>query len=307
MRATVSVLVFAGLCAGSMGFLRAQQVLNAKVSVRIDPAVVSVINRSVADDMGRMMTQLWNNTPWTKDEFAQGEQIACHLTLTIKEVPNAGSYRATAQIIGVRPVHNSEYQTVVFNYTDENWRFEYQVGQPLQYTPYAPLTKLTALLAYYAYMVVGADYDTFADKGGTDYFEAAREVVNLAQGMGGDEWTPTGPLRSRYWLLDNYLDPQLQTFRSIAYAYHRKGLDLFYSDAEKAQLTILEQLELLKKDVIDKRPLSVAVPTWIDAKHNELVQLFTEGEQNTRQRAYNILSAIDPTRTQKYQRILETN
>ena len=43
------------------------------------------------------------------------------------------------------------------------------------------MSNLTSMLAFYAYIIIGVDYDTFSELGGTPYFQKAQLVVNNAQ------------------------------------------------------------------------------------------------------------------------------
>jgi hypothetical protein len=85
------------------------------------------------------------------------------------------------QVQSARPVYNSNYNSRVFNFADRDWEFEYIESLPLEYNDNTFTTNLTSMLAYYAYTVIGLDYDTFSELGGTPYFQRALSVVNNAQ------------------------------------------------------------------------------------------------------------------------------
>ena len=56
---------------------------------------------------------------------------------------------------------------------------------------------LTGFIDYYAYMMLGYDFDSFAELGGSDYFAKAQDVVDLAQSSNAIGWSsfkpPNGP------------------------------------------------------------------------------------------------------------------
>ena len=94
---------------------------------------------------------------------------------------------------------------------------------------------LSSILAYYAYMILGMDYDSFGMESGTDYYLKAQQIVANAQNAAGSGWRASEGKQNRYWLIENMLS---QTFRPLViisslYNYHRKGMDLLYSDIEK--------------------------------------------------------------------------
>ena len=96
----------------------------------------------------------------------------------------------------------------------------------------------------------------------------------------------------------------MEPVRKGTYSYHRLAMDVFTQDADKSRRQILDVLKNIKQ-VNDLRPNSILIITFFDAKSDEIMKLFSEGNLQVRREAYNVLTEIDPTKTEKYKAILE--
>lgn len=90
--------------------------------------------------------------------------------------------------------------------------------------------------------------------------------------------------------------------RKDSYRYHRLALDTFEKNPDQSREIILEVLKNIKK-VWTIYPNAISVISFFDAKSNELVNVFSEGNLNVRREAYDILTSIDPKRN-IYQKII---
>jgi hypothetical protein len=217
-------------------------------------------------------------------------------------MPSIGNFEASAQITAARPVYNSNYETVLFNFADREWEFEYIESLPLEYNDNTFVSNLTSMLAFYAYVVLALDYDSFSEQGGSAFIQKALIVVNNAQPANRAGWTALGNNRNRYALLENLNNPQMVDLRKNTYRYHRLALDTFDKTPDQSRDIILEVLKNLKK-VWLIYPNSIFVITFLDAKATELVNVFSEGSLQVRREAYDILTSIDPKRN-IYQKII---
>jgi hypothetical protein len=110
---------------------------------------------------------MMNNTQWTKDQFTIEERINCNLQLQIRSIPAQGTFSGALQVQSSRPAFNSNYNTVLFNFNDEDVTFSFSRNAILSYAPNQYRDNLTSILAFYAYFMIGMDYDSFSNKGGT--------------------------------------------------------------------------------------------------------------------------------------------
>jgi Domain of unknown function (DUF4835) len=284
----------------SSGLTAVSQELNFKVSVNADQ--IQTTDRGIFKDMERAFASFLNTRKWTPDSFSGHEKINCTLFLNITKMPSIGNFAASAQITSARPVYNSNYETVLLNFADRDWEFEYIESLPLEYNDNSYISNLTSMLAFYAYVVLGMDYDSFSELGGSPYVQKALMVVNNAQSSNRVGWDALSSNRNRYALIENINNPQMVELRKNIYKYHRLALDSFDKTPDQSREIILEVLKNVKK-VWAIYPSSIFAITFFDSKATELVNIFSEGSLPVRREAYDILIAIDPKRN-IYQKII---
>lgn len=291
-----------GLVFGLASLLSFGQELNCRVIV--DAQQVQTTERAVFSEMETEFAQFLNTTKWTNDEFEEEEVITCNLLITISEMPSIGVFNASVQILSSRPIYNSSYESVIMNFADRDWQFEYVQSQPLQFNENTFINNITSLLAYYAYIIIGFDYDTFSELGGSPYFDKAFEIVNIAQNSNYPGWQQFNSVRNRYWLVENLRSPQLEPLRKAYYSYHRNGLDMIMEERQEAETAIVQALGEIQK-ANRARPRSILLISFMDAKSEELIQVFTESPLPTKRQVYNLLNNIDPARTDQYKVLIE--
>lgn len=279
------------------------QELNCKVTINADQIQTS--DRNVFKDMERSIALFMNSRKWSTDTYKNHERINCAIFLNISRMPSIGSFIASAQITVARPVYNSNYETVLMNFADREWEFEYIESQPLEYNDNAYINNLTSMLAYYAYVILGMDYDSFAEKGGDPYFQKALMVVNNAQSSNRPGWQSIGSNRNRYNLIENINNTQMTELRKNTYRYHRQALDTFDKNPDDSRQMVLNVLKNIKT-VWQIYPNSIFIVSFFDAKANELVNIFSEGNIGVRREAFDLLTALDPKRN-IYQKIISSN
>lgn len=278
------------------------QELNCRVA--IDFTQVTVTDPSIFDEMESDLSEFINNRKWTDDNFELEERINCNLLMTITAVPTVGVYEATVQIISSRPVYGTEYETVVLNFADRDWTFNYLPSRPINYNENSFVDNISSLLAYYAYVIIGMDYDTFGELSGAKYFEEAFRIVNNAQQSNYPGWQQLGSNRNRYWLIENLRNPALEPVRNALYTYHRKGLDIYREEPDEARNVIAYALQNIQK-ANRTRPRSILTISFMDAKATELAHIYSEGSPTVRKKAYGILTSIDPSKTDRFKPMIE--
>ena len=283
------------------------QELNCRVSVIADPNLeVTSVETEIFKQLEELVYDLMNNTAWTNDKFEVEERINCQLQFQINSIPAQGSFAGFLQVQSSRPGFNSSYNTVVFNFQDDDLAFSFSRGAVVNYAPNQFRDNLTSILAFYAYYIIGMDYDSFSDKGGTQYFTKAQEIVTLAQSSGAAGWSSNeSGKRNRYWLVDNILQELFTPLRECNYKYHREGIDKLYDDKDGARKEIYDALNLLVK-VVSTRPNSLNLLNFVQAKSNELKNLYEDAEIKDKTDIVNLLKRIDPANSSKYQAILES-
>lgn len=269
--------------------------------VQIDRSQLGGSEYAFLDDLERRIREYLNNRTWTDDEFRPQERITCSMQIVIQEALSLTEFRARLVVTSRRPIYNTSQSTIVTRINDAQWEFEYGRGRSLSYDIdlYDPLT---SVLDFYAYILLGYDYDTFDELGGTPYFERARRIANQAEGEGDPGWSAIGAERSRARLAADLLDQRHQALRRAYYRYHRKGLDRYVSETEAARKQILAALETVQEfnaSVTRSYPLDL----FFSTKYQELTAAF-EGSDRRRQ-AYNLLSQMDPAHSSEYNQLIE--
>ena len=146
--------------------------------------------------------------------------------------------------------------------------------------------------------------DSFARLGGTPYFQMCENIVPAAQSASLDEaeakgWKAFDSNRNRYALINNLMDEAFKPYRMFYYEYHRLGLDEMINNVANARARIAEGLPVLK-EANRARPATYVVTTFLDAKNDELVNIFAGGTTEEKKTVYELLMAIDPTRQSIY-------
>lgn len=280
----------------------AAQELNC--SVTINSTKIQTSDRNVFRDMKTAFEQFMNTRKWTNDNYKPYEKIKCNMLIVINEMPSPGNFTATVQVQSARPVFNTNYSSLVFNFADREWEFEYIESLPMEYNDNTYTTNLTSMLAVYAYLMIGVDYDSFSELGGTPYFQKALQVVNNAQSANRTGWQSLGSNRNRYWIVENYNNNQMTDVRKALYAYHRLALDTFDQDPDKSRTIILKALKDIKK-IRDLNPSGILVISFFDAKTKEITNLFSTGNIQIRREVYDIMTAVDPSNQSNYQKIIQ--
>jgi hypothetical protein len=248
---------------------------------------------------------MMNNTQWTKDPFKTEERINCNLQLQINKIPSPGTYAGALQIQCTRPVFNSNYNTLLFNFRDEDLAFTFSRNTLVTYTPNQFRDNLSSILAFYAYFILGMDYDTFSSKGGTKHFNECQQIVSNAQNSGAPGWKSNEQgKRNRFWLVDNILQQAFEPLRECSYSYHRKGMDVMFDDKVKSKKALYDALSKLSPVVL-VRPNSPNVVNYLLCKRDELKSILSDSELKEKTDFVSLLKKLDPSNSSKYQEILE--
>jgi hypothetical protein len=281
------------------------QELNFTVIINSDRSRIQ--NTDIFNQMKTNFEQFLNGRSWSNDEYRPEERIKGNLLITINDVPQIGFYNATVQVQVVRPVYGTNYESLILNFADRNWTFEYQESQPLEFNRFTFLNNISSLLAFYAHIALGIDYDTFASRGGNPYFEVANDIVNNAQQSGRPGWVQTqADRRSRYWLInDIYVSTIYGPIREAYYLYHRQGMDLLQIDPGTAYKNILEAIRLVA-EANKLQPNGIFTITFVDAKSDEIASVLKSAPFEIRDEAVKLLLQVDPNNARKYNELLRS-
>lgn len=275
-------------------------------NVVVQAPAVQITDKSVFENLSTTLTEFMNNREWTNEEFKAEERIQCSFVFTINSYDQqTGKFTGNVQVNYSRPVYRSTYQSPVLNWKDPNVQFTYQEGSPVDYIENQHLSNLTSILAYYAYVIIGLDHATFAPNAGEPYFLKAQAITATAQNdNSATGWRSFDSNRNRYWLVDNLLNPAFAGLINTLYSYHRLGLDKMYDSRqqEAAKLQIKNSL-LALKDVYQRRPGSFLMQVFMEAKSDEIVNIFSQGPHLEARDLVEVLQLIDGPRASDYDAI----
>lgn len=259
-------------------------------------------NKQIFSTLEHSLNEFVNKKKWTNQTFDAKEQIVCVFTLNILEQTNPNEFKASIQIQASRPVFNSTYSTPIFNYKDDQFLFRYTEFEPLLYNPNNFQSNLVSIMAFYSYLILGFDADTFIEKGGDEHFYQAQNIVNLAQQSNYIGWNANDGLRNRYNLINELLSPTFDMVRNASYQYHINGLDMMFADIFNSKEVISNAIISLD-ELFNQRPNSILIRVFMDAKSEEISNIFSDGPKIETIELKRVLNSISTINSSKWQKI----
>ena len=297
------VLLFSFLLI-TTGLLYSQE-FNCQISV--SAAQLEGTDKKVFETLQSALYEFLNNRKWSNYSFTYEERLECSMLLMINERLGGDEYKGTLNVVLRRPVFNTAYNTVLLNYIDKEFQFQYSEYQPLDFSDGTYTSNLTSVFAFYSYMMLGLYFDSFSPYGGSTYFEKAQTVVNSAQSAPVTGWKAFEGTRNRFWMVENILNSANSSLRDFLYNYNRLGLDLMYDKLDQGRSAITESLNFLQKTYVAKPDLFL-LQLMLDSKRDELVNIYSDQRVPPidKTNVVNLLKEIDPANGSKYQSILES-
>ncbi|MBY8961238.1 DUF4835 family protein [Flavobacterium sp. D11R37] len=275
------------------------QELNCTVTVNADR--VTDANTQIFRTLETSLNEFMNSTRWTSRNFSRNERIDCSIYINVSAY-DSNSFSATMQVQSSRPVYNSTYQSPILNFNDKDISFRYLENETLQYNPNAFTSNLIALMAYYANIIIGMDADTFELNSGTPYYQAAQNMVGLAQGSGYRGWGQQDGNQNRFFLITDLLSNTFSPFRQALYDYHRQALDVMSDNPKTGKEKALDAIKTLA-EVNKVRPNAFLTRIFFDAKSDEIVSIFSDGPMVTITGLVDTLNRISPLNSSKWSNI----
>lgn len=299
----IAVFVFSTFVVEAQEIQARLTVMAAQVSTTVDKKVFQTLQTA--------LTNFVNNRRWTSDAFKANEKIKCNFLLNIEQDKGNNVYKGRLTVQAARPIYNTNYDSPIINFIDDNVVFRYVEFQPVEFNENRiqgndPLVaNITAILAYYINLILGFDYDSFSQNSGNVYFQKAWNIVNNAPENGEiSGWKSFESLRNRYWLAENLNSNRFALIHNALYAYYRSGLDVFYENEEAGRTGILNCLNFLNT-INAENPNSMIMQFFFQGKSNELVKVFSKAKADQKERARDILTRIDITNAAAYNRELK--
>ena len=293
--------ILLSLCMCCMCALSAQEI---KCDIRVNSNQVAGTDKTVFQNMQTALYEFVNNTKWTNINFKTNEKIECSIAITVRERTDSDSFVGELNMALRRPCYKASYTTPIFNYLDQNFSFSYMDGQALDFSLGTHMSDLTSTIAFYIYTFLGLDFDTFSLHGGKAFFEAAQQIVNNAQSSYQSGWKAFDGNKNRYWIAENLNSNSYEPLHSFLYEYHRLGLDVMSEKPDEGRAAILKSLEYLQQ-VHNDYPSCFFLQLIIESKRDEIINVFSQGTQQEKTKATNIMKQIDPSKATQYDAILQ--
>lgn len=297
-------LIFWALMASFTGSIA--QELNCNVTIVSDQLQSQQsAEKQVFVDMKTAISDFMNGKRWTNDIYSQEERIKCNLIITFTKSPQQNVYQGNAQFQVIRPVFNTTYETILLSYVDRNFNVSFTPeDRQMNFNELNFTNNLTSILGFYSLIALTVDYDSFGKLGGNPYLTRAYNIANLAASAGQSGWEQSGDQRNRYWLVENLQNQQLAPFRDGMYNYHRLALDNFTTDPVGGRKQVMDMLSSIKT-MQQLKANSVLITSFLNAKNQELVNIFSEATKDEKQKAFQLLSAVDPSKTELYRKLVK--
>ena len=277
------------------------QAQELKCTATVNYDKVTNVNPQIFKTLEKQTNDFLNNTKFTEKDYKTNERISCTFFFIINSF-DSNNFNATLQVSSSRPVYNATYTTPVLNLNDKDVQFKYIEFENFIYDQNAFTSNLVSILSFYAHIIIGADADTFSTKGGTEFYEKALTVSNMAQSSGYAGWVQTGKNTTRYNLVSDLMSITFDPYREAMYAYHMKGLDVMAGNVKAGKLGISAALDTLFQ-LHKVRPNSLLARTFFDAKTDEIITLFAGGPPIDTSKLVEILQTISPLNSSKWNKI----
>lgn len=243
-----------------------------------------------------------NRNRWTEDRYEPYERIRCQVQVVLTDADDQYNYTAEVFFSVRRPIYNTNQESSAIVLSDSNWFFSYPRNKNLVFDE-LQFDNLTTFIDFYVYVILGYDYDTFSELGGSSHYTKAQTIFELGRNSGEQGWGRSiGAQRNRFGLIRDLTNPGYEGLREAIYRYHRHGLDLFTLKNEESIEEVVEAMKLIR-DTKRMTSNNYLFDIFFDTKHQEIVALLRTADVQTRLEAYNILRDVDPSHSSSYERL----
>lgn len=271
---------------------RSLQAQEFNCAVTLNTEQIQDASFTYISELETVLERYINEYQWTEYDIQEHERIDCQVQIIFSGADNDFNFSAQAVFSTRRPIYNTTSQTTTIRLNDNTWQFNYPQGKQLIHDD-LQFDALASFIDFYCYMLLGYDFDSFADQGGEEYYVQAQNVLNLAQTTSAVGWNAqSNNRRNKFTLVTDLLADNYAPFRSAIYKYHRLGLDQFVSNPDAARDEILDAIKLIRNA---KRRTTSTFPfdLFFDAKSKEITSVFLESDVQLRLEAYNVLQETD--------------
>jgi hypothetical protein len=274
-----------------------------KVSISVSANQIQGTDKEIYNTIQTALNGFINDKQWTNFHYQDMEKIEGSITINVKERSSQEDFKGDLYIQLRRPVFNSTYTTTMLNTEEKDFTFKFNEGQNMDFDENNYTSNLLSTVAFYLNYFLALDGDSFSLNGGSRYFQTCQNIVTASQRSANKGWKRAESDNNKYWMMENYTNTTYSAIHSVWYKYHRLGLDMMYGDNQtEARNNIFLALKDLKSVVMEKSGL-VCVQQFIDAKADEIVNVYKSAPANEQNDIITLMKEINPANTTKYEQI----
>ncbi|MDD4847455.1 MAG: DUF4835 family protein [Bacteroidales bacterium] len=284
---------------GFIGNLKAQDVL---CNISVSASQVQGTDRDIYNTMQRSLMEWANNRKWTPYNVTQNERFEITFSIQIADRASTNDFSGSMTVVMRRLIYHSNYNSPIFNFKDKDIKFYFNEFEPIQFIENSYTTNIVSIIAFYVNYCLGITFDTYQNSGGSPFFSKAQNIINVAQTSREPGWNSNDGDKSRYGICEHITNTTYRDIHSFLYQYHREGLDVMADNVNTGRGNVLIALESLRK-VYEARPGIYLVQMFLDAKRDEIVNIFKEGTDYEKNKVIEIMNRIDPANSSTYNAI----
>ena len=274
-----------------------------KVSISVSASQIQGTDKEIYTTIQTALNSFVNDRQWTNFHFEDIEKIEGSITINVKERPTQEDFKGDIYIQLRRPVYGSTYTTTMLDTQEKDFQFKFIEGQNIEFDENNYTSNLLSTVAFYLNYFLALDGDSFALQGGERYFQICQNIVTAAQRSPNDGWKRAEKNINKYWMIENYTNTTYSAIHDVWYKYHRLGLDMLSGENQtEARNNIYLALKDLK-EVNDERSGLICVTQFIEAKADEIVNIFKGAPANEQTDVIAIMKQINPAQSNKYDEI----
>ena len=278
-----------------------------KISVSVSAPQIQGSDKEIYNTIQTALNSFINDRKWTNYHYEDVEKIEGSISINVKTRPSQEDFSGDIYVQLRRPVYGSTYTSTMLNTQEKDISFKFIEGQNIDFDENNYTSNLLSIVAFYLNYFLALDGDSFELNGGDKYFQICQNIISAAQRSSDDGWKRAGKSNNRYWMMENYTNSAYSAMHSVWYKYHRLGLDMLSGENQmEARNNIYLALKDLK-EVHSERSGLVCVTQFIEAKADEIVNIFKGAPANEQTDVIAIMKEINPAQASKYEQINQSN
>jgi hypothetical protein len=274
-----------------------------KVSVSVSANQIQGTDKEIYNTIQTALNGFINDKQWTNYHYQDVEKIEGSITINVTTRSTQEDFVGDLYVQLRRPVYNSTYTTTMLNTEEKDFTFKFNEGQNMDFDENNYTSNLLSTVAFYLNYFLALDGDSYALNGGSKYFQVCQNIVTAAQRSANKGWKRAENDNNKYWMMENYTNTTYSAIHSAWYKYHRLGLDMMSGDNQtEARNNIFLALKDLKTVNMEKSGL-VCVQQFIEAKSDEIVNIYKSAPSNEQTDIITLMKEINPSNATKYEQI----